>query len=51
MTPTATTDSADPLAHALAYAALGWRVIPVTTEQLNAGDLWPLLDLIFGTDS
>ncbi len=32
-------------------AAMGWRVLPVTTEQLEAGDLWPLLDLIFGADS
>lgn len=28
-------------------AAMGWRVLPVTTEQLNRGDLWPLLDLVF----
>jgi hypothetical protein len=28
-------------------AAMGWRVLPVTTEQLNRGDLWPLLDTIF----
>lgn len=29
-------------------AVLGWRVMPVTTEQLNAGLLWNMLDLIFG---
>lgn len=31
-------------------AAMGWRVMPVTTEQLNAGDLWPLLDYVFAED-
>lgn len=25
-------------------AVMGWRLIPVTTEQLNAGWLWELLD-------
>lgn len=29
-------------------AALGWRIMPITTEQLNAGALWPLLDHVFG---
>lgn len=31
-------------------AVVGWRLIPVTTKQLNAGMLWELLDQEFAHD-
>ncbi len=30
-------------------AVMGWRLLPVTTEQLQRGDLWPMLDTLFST--
>lgn len=29
-------------------AVMGWRMAPVTTQQLDRGELWPLLDYEFG---
>lgn len=29
-------------------AAMGWRVLPVTHQQVEAGLLWGWLDMIFG---
>ncbi len=39
-------DDQEKFAHA---AVAGWRVLPVTTGQFNAGDLWRYLDQEFGS--